>query len=502
MVSSFCWGCLTRLPPAPRAILPPTLTAQRVASFHSSAALLAPPAKKQNKPVGGKFRQGNSARMKKKKPVERTRPPAVGERKALRKRIILSNPNALEIPGMKEVSEETMVDARLRGSILGLPVPMLDQLRAVQAFKPKQGWSIFRRPGTVVRRETLELGRLIDGISGEGEDKGKVVKKIVTGDRSTGKTVHLLQAMSMAFTKKWVVVTVPEPQDLVTASTAYAPLSDENPNVYVQPEASAALLSRTVAANKQVLSGLTVSREHAGLLKSAVKAGTTLEDLAKMGIQDPAAAWNTFQALWTELNATSPAPGFEKNFKPRPPMLVTVDGIAHWMKESKYNNVDVKPIHAHDLVFVQHFLSLLKPGPSQSSLPNGGVLLYATSASNSPTVYALDVVLKQLAARQAGVSPSSPEFPQPDPYLNADKRVLATIDTSKPVAPKEGIPEIQTLGGLSREEARGFMEYFARSGLLRENITDAWVGEKWSLAGGGVVGELERLGRRLRVTAA
>lgn len=149
--------------------------------------------------------------MKKKKPVEKTRPPAVGERRALRKRIVLSNPNALEIEGMQDLSAENMVDARLRGSILGLPVPMLDQLRAVQAFKPKQGWSIFRRPGTVVRRETLELGRLIDVISAEeGENKGKVVRKILTGVKGSGKSVHMLQAMSMAFTKEWVVITVPE----------------------------------------------------------------------------------------------------------------------------------------------------------------------------------------------------------------------------------------------------------------------------------------------------
>jgi small subunit ribosomal protein S29 len=47
-------------------------------------------------------------------------------------------------------------------------------------------------------------------ISGEGEEKGKVVKKIITGVRATGKSVHLLQAMAMAFTKKWVVFTVPE----------------------------------------------------------------------------------------------------------------------------------------------------------------------------------------------------------------------------------------------------------------------------------------------------
>lgn len=148
--------------------------------------------------------------MKKRKVTDRVRPPPVGERRALRKRIVLSNPNALEVADMQDISAENMVDSRLRGSILGLPVPMLDQLRAVQAFKPKQGWSIFRRPGTVTRRETVELGRLIDGISDKPEDKSKVVKRIVTGPRGIGKTVHLLQAMSMAFTKEWVVVTVPE----------------------------------------------------------------------------------------------------------------------------------------------------------------------------------------------------------------------------------------------------------------------------------------------------
>lgn len=208
MVSSFCWGCLTRLRPTPPAVIPP-ISVPKAASFHTSAVRLSAVKKKQSV-QGGRFRESKSPRMKRKKPIDRARPPAVGERKAQRKRLVLSNPNALEIEGMEEVSAETMVDSRLRGTVLGLPVPMLTQLRAVEAFKPTQGWSIFRRPGTVVRRETLELGRLIDGISGEGEGQGKSVKKIVTGVKGSGKSVHLLQAMSMAFTKKWVVVTVPE----------------------------------------------------------------------------------------------------------------------------------------------------------------------------------------------------------------------------------------------------------------------------------------------------
>lgn len=111
---------------------------------------------------------------------------------------------------MQELTGETMVDSRLRGSVLALPVPMIDQLRAVQAFKTNQGWSIFRRPGTVLRRETLQMGRFFDNISGEGAKKGSVVKRIITGQRKTGKSVHLLQAMAMGFTKDWVVLTIPE----------------------------------------------------------------------------------------------------------------------------------------------------------------------------------------------------------------------------------------------------------------------------------------------------
>ncbi|KAL2828787.1 mitochondrial ribosomal death-associated protein 3-domain-containing protein [Aspergillus cavernicola] len=505
MVSSFCWSCLTRLRQTPRTVLPSPTAVPRGPAFHTSAVRFFPNPMMRKKPgqeLGGpKYRQSKSARMKKKKPVDgKARPPPVGERKALRKRIVLSNPNALEVEGMQELTEETMVDSRLRGNVLALPVPMLDQLRAVQAFKPKQGWSIFRRPGTVLRRETLEMGRLFDNISGVGEDKGTAVKKIITGSRKSGKSVHLLQAMAMAFTKKWVVFTVPEAQDLVSATTGYGPLSDENPNLYVQNEATASLLSRTLIANKTILSKLQVSRIHPAL--SAVQPGMTLENLAKFGVQDPASSWAVFQALWAELTATSATTGLEKNFTPRPPILVTVDGLAHWMRNSEYRTTEFEPIHAHDLVFVRHFLSLLKPGKDESTLPNGGALLYATSTSNNPSIYSFEVALKQVAARHAGVDPSAPEFPKLDPYSNPDSRVLEAFISTKPTSAQEGMLEVQTIGGVSRDEARGFMEYFARSGLLRETVNDEWVGEKWTLAGGGVIGELERLGRRLRVAAA
>ena len=48
------------------------------------------------------------------------------------------------------------------------------------------------------------------------------------------------------------------------------------------------------------------------------------------------------------------------------------------------------------------------------------------------------------------------------------------------------------LQGFSREEARTMLEYYAKSGMLRADITDIMVKERWTLAGGGNIGELEK----------
>lgn len=274
---------------------------------------------------------------------------------------------------------------------------------------------------------------------------------------------------------------------------------------YVQEKLTSELLHRTALANEEILSNLHVSMEHPEL-KSLIRPQMNLNELARLGVQDVTVSWPVFQALWAELNATNAATSDNSKFTARPPLLVTVDGLAHWMQDSKYRNADFKPIHAHNLTLVNHFLSLLTPkssssssSPSTSSLANGGILLYSTSGSNNPTVPTFDFALDQLRAHQNGVSESSPEYPRLDPYCSVDQRVLDLFQKAPSKGgKKEGALEVQTLGGLSREEARGFMEYFARSGILQEKITEEFVCEKWSLAGGGIIGEMEKLGKRLR----
>ena len=175
------------------------------------------------------------------------------------------------------------------------------------------------------------------------------------------------------------------------------------------------------------------------------------------------------------------------------------------MKPTAYMSADFKPIHAHNLVLVRWYIDYLS-GAKQ--LPNGGLVLAATSESNHPFVPALKLKLAQLEARQNPTRPALPALtapfllattssphadpiPQPDPFTNYDEHVMSCFADER--------IEVQRIKGLSREEARGLMEYWGKSGLLRQTVSEGLVGEKWTISGGGVVGELERGCLRMRI---
>ncbi|KAL8864050.1 MAG: hypothetical protein Q9174_007480, partial [Haloplaca sp. 1 TL-2023] len=214
-MSSLCWRCLSI---ASRPQLRHRLQ-EKTQTFHdiptrafSSSPYLHRDVQKKSTGVKVTPRKGVKALFlkKAKKPVEnRGRRPAPGERKALRKRIVLSNVNALKVDGMQDITAENMYDGRLQGQVLGLSGPVVDQLRAVEAFKSTQGWGMFWRPGTLMREESLETGKLIADMSSE-EGRRKTMRTILVGEKGSGKSMLLLQAMTMAMLKGWTVINLPE----------------------------------------------------------------------------------------------------------------------------------------------------------------------------------------------------------------------------------------------------------------------------------------------------
>lgn len=228
----------------------------------------------------------------------------------------------------------------------------------------------------------------------------------------------------------------------------------------------------------------------------------SLKDLALAGAEDANQAWPVWQRFWQELNTINPSSSAGRA-RP-PPLLIVVDGFDHWMGITKYRSAEFNLIHAHQLTLIEQFVSLLFPSaspsppsshPSSSNLANGGIVLAATTGSNTPNFSSFNRLLTQLQARARGLEITDPDFPMPGPYTRVDDRVVGLLGATS----RTTQPDVRTLKGLSRLEARGLLEYFARSGVMKDVVTEKLVSEKYALSSGGVVGEIARFGTRLRV---
>lgn len=235
MASANCWRCLSRTH------LQSALPRVPSANFSTSRALLAsaePRAREKhtaNTPgLGGnaKNKGHKTLRIKKKDPpVKAGKPPAPGERKAWRKRVVLSNTNALEVKGMREMDgkfiEDMLVASReleiseqdamklfvptekgIVGTVVALTDSTVDSLRAVGAFKSNQSWELFRRPGLLIREESIKLSALLAAAEKPGGDQA--LRLVIDGARVTGKTLMLLHGMATAFLRGWVVINIAE----------------------------------------------------------------------------------------------------------------------------------------------------------------------------------------------------------------------------------------------------------------------------------------------------
>lgn len=372
---------------------------------------------------------------------------------------------------MQDFKTATTKSAQLQevqGKVLGLGNSTVDALRALEAFKPTQGWALFHRPATLVRKETVDIAQKLEDVA---QQPGWTVREVFCGERGSGKSVLQLQAMAMASLRKWIVVHIPEAKDLTNAHTSYQPISTPDGTIYIQPHYTAKLLDNVAKANQEVLSKLKTTQDHK--LPIPLPQGTTLARLAELGTKDPELSWPIWQALWTELLA-------KDTTQKLPPVMFCLDGLDHVMRLSAYLNPEAEPIHAHELALVRHFVGLLS---GKTAMPNGGMVLGAISESNRAAARTLDASVERIVAKQEGKQP-----PAWDPYTAYDKWVQEAMVT---VSAKK-------LLGLSKAEARGVMEYYAHSGMLRQTVTDGLVSEKWTLSGGGIIGQVENSSVRAR----
>ncbi|KAI5918264.1 mitochondrial ribosomal death-associated protein 3-domain-containing protein [Camillea tinctor] len=473
MASTNCWRCLARptqrlLGPASiiPSVTPASITASITAAFSTSALLAAAPAKSSETGMSRHIRIGKKLVLgKKKKPTEKKKSPAAGERKAFRKRITLSNDNAIEVRGLPEFTAERVVDLESAGLVTKIPVELVDQLRACEAFKASQNWKLFRSPHMLIREETVELAKQMT----EAVDKKETLRMVITGDRGSGKSILGLQALATGFMNKWIVINIPEGLELTTAITDYSQVP--NSDLFAHPTYTIKLMQAIYATNLPILSQHRVQKDHLHL-PIAVSRGMPLSSMLNQS-KEPEFAWPILQAFWQELLL----PG-------RPPVLFSLDGLAHVMRVSEYRSPSFELIHSHDLGLVRLFTDALG---GKTAFPNGGVVLGVTSKGNAPLLPSMDLALVQAAAeqakREAPEAAADIEVPERDPfYRRYDDRVFDAL---------KGV-RVFHVQGLSRPEARALMEYWAASGIVRLRIDEKTVTEKWTIAGAGIIGEMER----------
>ncbi|KAG6007418.1 hypothetical protein E4U21_006007 [Claviceps maximensis] len=398
--------------------------------------------------------------FKKKTNIVSVKKPNPGERKAFRKRIQLSNNSALSVEGIDDLSPAALADPTSAGKMLAIPDKVVDQLRALEAFKTTQTWNLFRRPHFLVRQETVELMRRMAG----SVDEKEALKCVIRGSKLSGKSMTLLQAMAYGLINEWVVLHIPEGQDLTNGNTEFSPIEGTRPMQFAQPVYCLKLLQNIYKANKAVLEKLPLQQDWSRLSSHLVKDTTSLADLV-LSAKESEYAWPTLSALWSELTQ----PG-------RPPVLFALDGLAHLNMMSDYRDPSYKQVHAHDLLLVRLFIDALS---GKTKLPNGGAVVAATSDNNTYYHPSQELALSQLEAGQAGR-----EIPKPDPYERKyDDRVYDALKNS----------HVLRVGCLTRHDARVLMEYWGASGMLRSVLDSRTVSEKWTLGGHGIVGEMERV---------
>lgn len=202
MASAHSLRCLVRpaaIPRAPR--IQPILSAP-FSTTSAVQAVAAPPPIKSRRDLPSKPKKV----YKKKANIVPVRKPNPGERKAFRKRIQLSNNSALPVEGLDSLDPKNMTLDESAGKVFAIPDNVVDNLRALEAFKTTQSWNLFRRPHALLRKETVELMKRLEA----SVENKEALKCVLTGSKLSGKSMTMLQAMAYALLNNWVVFHVPE----------------------------------------------------------------------------------------------------------------------------------------------------------------------------------------------------------------------------------------------------------------------------------------------------
>ncbi|KAJ6552780.1 mitochondrial ribosomal death-associated protein 3-domain-containing protein [Mycena capillaripes] len=214
------------------------------------------------------------------------------------------------------------MDASSPMRVYGVPKHMLLEFRILGA------------PISITTSTTLSLIRALE----ESAQNSKSQSLVLNGRSGTGKSFLLLQAAQYASSSRtWIVLYIPRAQRLVDSSTPF--VYSLATRTYLQPRASAQILSRLQRANAHILPQLS-TRTAITLPDNAgnFPAGTPLPTLIEAGVTAEAIAPHLLEAVMREL-------GEQEEY----PVLIAIDDFQALAGRTLYRDPRFKMVRPHHL---------------------------------------------------------------------------------------------------------------------------------------------------------
>lgn len=325
------------------------------------------------------------------------------------------------------------------GTVFETPANVVAQLYSLDVLERQSGYQYFSQIATVLRHPSVELAELLEQ-DGSSRDR----RILLDGAPGSGKSIAMLQAITFALQKKWVVISIPRAEALIDSTYPY--VFDDKRGSWRQDTYMAGLLRRIADANKSILQLQNTSKSFS-FDRHSVPEKATLHKMLEIGAQDPAVAHDVFDAFLNEMNIEG-----------RPALLITLDNLSVATLPTRYRDPEFRSVHPFDLEIVKTFVALLS---GTKLLTNGAVI---TNTSSRPSVIprSLNIALKS---------------EEKSPYETIDERIAGSLTDVRVIKVDE----------YNQNEARSIIKHYASAGLIRghtaADISDSLVKQRTLMAG-------------------
>lgn len=346
---------------------------------------------------------------------------------------------------LKQLTPDSFTDEAI-GTVFETPTNLVTQLRALDMLQKRGGYQFFSQIASVMRKPSVELAEMI---TKNGSSSCR--RAVIDGPPGSGKSVALLQMVTLALSKQWVVIAIPRAEELTDSSHSYA--YDPERSTWRQDTYLAELLSRTASANKNVLQLLNTSKSYA-FDRHSLPANSTLHKLLEIGAADPVVAQAVFESFLDELSLDG-----------RPSVLIALDNMSIATLPTQYRDAELKAIHPFDLEILKWFTTYLN---GTKTLKNGAVMA-STSSIPACKPRALQIALNHS---------------RPLPFEEVDPRIATAISGAK----------IVRVSSYTQAEISSVVQYYASAGIIKTSLAE--VSESYakqrSLMGGAIGREVFR----------